>query len=206
MCKTKLVKQLDCDVAGHELLTLCHTDKSSGTPAITVMFEINGKEVCMELDTGAAVSVMSESECIRFFPSASFREANVNLVAYNGTPVDIKGVIDVDVRYYDQCYSLPLVIAKDAEKARMPTLLGRNWLQKIKIRWHEVMCMKSVRKSVPVTEMYSEVFEPGYGAIKGFKASIKLKEGVTPVFCKARPVPYALREQVEQELLNMEKA
>lgn len=74
-------------------------------------------------------------------------------------------MLNVEARYNDQCYSPPMVIVKDAEEARMPTLLGRNWLSKIKIRWHEVMSMKIVTKAVPLTEKYKQVFEPGYGAI-----------------------------------------
>ncbi|XP_040061407.1 uncharacterized protein K02A2.6-like [Ixodes scapularis] len=50
------------------------------------------------------------------------------------------------------------------------------------------------------------MFEPGYGAIKRFKGSLRLKADANPVFCKARPVPYALREQVEKELADLEKA
>lgn len=179
MCKTKVVEQLHCDAAENELLTLCHTDQNSGTPAITVMLEVNGKKVCMEFDRGAAVSVMPESECAWLFPSACFREANVNLIAYNGTPVEIKGTTDVNVRCYEHRYSLPLVIAKDAGRARIPTLRCRNRLNKNKIRWHEVTHIQHVPNSVTVTETYSEVFEPGYGSMKSFKASVKLKEGVT---------------------------
>nr|XP_037270387.1 uncharacterized protein K02A2.6-like [Rhipicephalus microplus] len=88
----------------------------------------------------------------------------------------------------------------------MPTLFGRNWMNEIKIRWHEVMQVKALTKETPLTDKYREVFEPGYGAIRGFKASIVVKENASLVFCKARSVPYALREQVEQELANLEKA
>jgi len=38
----------------------------------------------------------------------------------------------------------------------------------------------------------------GFG-IKGFKGSLKRKEGAKPVFIKDRPVPYSLAEKVEKE-------
>lgn len=167
---------------------------------------INGIKIPMELDTGAAVSVMCETECLKHFPDASFRETDVGLVTYKGTSVTVKGIMDVDVKYQSQHVRLPLVIAKDSTGARMPTLLGREWLTEIKLHWPNVVRVQNVREKKQLTDKYREVFQPGYGAIKGFHASIVLKIGATPVFCKARPVPYALREQVEQELLNMEKA
>ena len=42
-----------------------------------------------------------------------------------------------------------------------------------------------------------------YGSgIKGFKGSLKLKEGVKPVFMKDRPVPYSLVEKVEKSMIG----
>ncbi|CAN7940223.1 unnamed protein product, partial [Ixodes hexagonus] len=150
-------------------------NQSSGTPAIVITVSLNGKKVPMELVTGAAVSVMSETECAKHFPHASFRKANVKLVTYNGTPVVIKGIVDVEVCYHDQCLQLPLVIAKETEGARMPTLFGRDWLSKIKIGWHEVVQVKALAaETIPLTEKYRHVFEPWYGEIKGFKASIRM--------------------------------
>ena len=61
---------------------------------------------------------------------------------------------------------------------------------------------------VPVVEdilaKYEALFEKGYGRIKLYKASIKVREGAQPLFLKARPVPYALKEKVEQELQRLE--
>lgn len=39
-----------------------------------------------------------------------------------------------------------------------------------------------------------------------FTASLKLKEGATPCFCRARLVPFALKEAPEQELDKLEEA
>ena len=48
------------------------------------------------------------------------------------------------------------------------------------------------------------LFEKGYGHIKLYKASIQVREGAQPLFLKARPVSYALKEKVKQELQRLE--
>ncbi|EEC02740.1 hypothetical protein IscW_ISCW002096, partial [Ixodes scapularis] len=150
-------------------------NQNLGTPAMVITVLLNGKKVLTELDTRAAVSVMSETECAKHFPHASIRKANVKLVTCIGTPVAIKEIVDVEVHYHDQCFHFPLVIAKKSEGARMPTLFGRDWLSKIKIRWHEVVQVKALAaEMIPLTEKYRHVFEPAYGKIRGFKASIRM--------------------------------
>ena len=44
------------------------------------------------------------------------------------------------------------------------------------------------------------VFEEGQGKLVGYKAKITLDPQATPRFCKARPMPYALKAKVEEEL------
>ena len=36
--------------------------------------------------------------------------------------------------------------------------------------------------------------------MKGVKVHVHMQEGTEPVFCKAKPVPYALRDRIEGEL------
>ncbi|XP_054257498.1 uncharacterized protein K02A2.6-like [Macrosteles quadrilineatus] len=53
---------------------------------------------------------------------------------------------------------------------------------------------------------YSRVQRPNerkLGSIKGVKTHIILKDGAVPKFCKFRPVPFALRKQVEEEIDKM---
>ena len=52
--------------------------------------------------------------------------------------------------------------------------------------------------------MYAEVFKPELGTVKGVTAKLHLKENATPVFQRARSVPYAFRSAVEEELKRME--
>lgn len=55
-----------------------------------------------------------------------------------------------------------------------------------------------------ITSRYTTLFASGYGHLKQFKASIKLQDHVQPIFLKARPVPYAVKDKVEQELQRLE--
>ena len=43
------------------------------------------------------------------------------------------------------------------------------------------------------------------GTVTGMKARLPLQDGATPVFVKARPVPYSLKDRVADELGRLEK-
>ena len=65
--------------------------------------------------------------------------------------------------------------------------------------------MSKVDAMSDVLGRHKMVFVKGLGTIKGFKADIKLQDGAKPIVCKARPVPYALCQKVEEELDRLEK-
>ncbi|XP_054260272.1 uncharacterized protein K02A2.6-like [Macrosteles quadrilineatus] len=69
-----------------------------------------------------------------------------------------------------------------------------NLTGKVSIEPNEVKALK---------QKYVSVFRGGPGEIKDVEARIVLKENYIPKFCKYRPVPYALRTSVEQEIDRM---
>ena len=83
-------------------------------------------------------------------------------------------------------------------------LLGRNWLEKLDLDWSTIFKVSHVPAVEDILAKYEALFEKGYGHIKLYKASIQVREGAQPLFLKARPVPYALKEKVEQELQRLE--
>ena len=50
------------------------------------------------------------------------------------------------------------------------------------------------------------MFKEGLGTLQGAKAKIHVDPTATPMFHKARPVLYALREKIEQDLERLERA
>ena len=96
---------------------------------------------------------------------------------------------------------LPLIVVDGDD----PPLPGRNWLEQLKLHWRNVF---HVRKADTLSDFLSRdkmVFYKGRGTIKGFKADIKLQGGAIPIFRKARLFPYALRQNVEEELDRLKK-
>ena len=49
------------------------------------------------------------------------------------------------------------------------------------------------------------MFDGGLGTIKGVTAHLKLKANATPKFFKPRPVPFALKEKIAEELKRLER-
>ena len=105
------------------------------------------------------------------------------------------GSTDVQVSYEGQTAQLPLVVVK----GEGPTLLGRNWLSKIRLNWSKIHHTSSPGLSELLSK-YDEIFQEGLGTLKGYEAKIEVDPEATPRFCKARTLPYSMRHRVEEEL------
>ena len=128
------------------------------------------------------------------------RSTKIKLKAYNGVRIPVCGEVHLPVVYEQQELVLPLIVV-DGDG---PPLLGRNWLEQLKLNWNSIFHVNKADTLSDVLNRHKNVFDKRLGTIKGFKADIKLQDSAKPVFCKARPVPYALRQKVEEELDRLE--
>ena len=64
---------------------------------------------------------------------------------------------------------------------------------------------QEARKGLHTTlQSYPNVFKSVQGTIKGITAKLEMKNDAQPKFCRARPVPYALQEAIEEEYHPLE--
>ncbi|KAL0147462.1 hypothetical protein M9458_057225, partial [Cirrhinus mrigala] len=197
-------EESDTGLANLEIYSL----QSDLKQAIWLTPQINGKIIRMELDTGSAVSVMSQNEFERNFENAKLKPSPVKLKTYTGEPILPIGVMPVTVEYNDQCSKLDLYIVQ----TEGPALWGRDWLRKLRLDWKSIKSLQvtvpdglsTQRKLEKVLDCAAKVFQPGMGTLKHIKGKITLKEDTVPKFHKACPVPYAIRQKVEIELDRLE--
>ena len=151
---------------------------------IMVGMKWNGKEVGMEVDTGAAVSVMSLSQ-YQDINGGRLRETKLQLRTYTGEVVRPVGVGEVHVNYRNQVMKLPVTVLD----GKVPTLLGRDWLDKLKLDWAELFPVKihKLEVDVRVEQMkakYPEVFSGKLGCLKNFEVHIPIADDVQPIYVK----------------------
>ena len=94
-----------------------------------VELTLNGKKTLMELDTGAAVSVISTQRKAQMFPQSKLMNCTLTLTTYRGELLEVVGQILVEVKHGRQVKQLPLYVVK----GNGPSLMVRNWLQHIKL-------------------------------------------------------------------------
>ena len=98
--------------------------KSSKSKPIAVSVDIEGQEVTMEVDTGAALSIISEETLQQLWPDWQLTPTQVRLQSYSGEAIQVLGSKMVQVQYKHQVARLPLLVVKGAG----PSPFGRNLL------------------------------------------------------------------------------
>ena len=115
----------------------------------------------------------------------------------------VLGAVMVPVKYGSQQKKLNALIAEGGG----PNLLGRDWLEEIRLHWETIFQIASANPRSAFHEAlskYPDVFAEGMGTLKGVKAKIYVDQNAEPEYIKARAVPYALRTNVELERLERE--
>ena len=174
--------------------------RKSDAPPILVKVKLDDCPVDMEVDTGAAISLMSESTFNTLWPRRSLQPSSVRLQAYLKETIPVVGCTCINVDYNGQLCELPLVVVGGSG----PALLGRDWLTHIQLDWRQINQVHNA-SLLAVLARYPGVFQEGLGTLKGFKAKIYVDPATPPKFNPARSVPFALRDKVEKELERLQK-
>ena len=206
--------------AEYQLDSVAEVGHDPGEGAADPIFggvHINDQELLMELDTGAKMVVIPEKIWKDKWPELSLSSCDVRLSTYDGTIVLILGEAFVSVNYSGKCIDLRAIVVKSGKHA----LLGRGWLHAFRPHWMNSIhllhpSLKSVNvepseknvehaENLDAVRDFAEVLDERLGCISGCEATIHLQDGAVPKCIPARPVPYALRSKVDNELDRLER-
>ena len=177
------------------------TAKNSSSTPIRVQMQVAGQVLTMEVDTGAAVSILPETVYRKKFPQGRLHPSTVVLKTYTGETMKVVGTFSAQVQYKEQgpCELDLYVVAGSG-----PCLLGRSWLRKIRLDWHSIATVSSGKDIQDILDEYKDVFADELGTMKHCKAKLSVARDAQPKFYRARPVPFALRGKVEEALSRLE--
>ena len=106
--------------------------ESRGTahsPPIKVDVKLDDCVVKMEVDTGATMTILSETTFQGLWSGRDLQPSQVRLQAYTKEPIPVVGCCKVNTEYNGQSAQLSLLIVGGSG----PTLLGRDWPSQIRL-------------------------------------------------------------------------
>lgn len=173
---------------------------------VSMCLNVQNRDLLMEIDTGSALSCISKQTYDTMFSDIPLLNCDLSLVLYDGTKVRPIGYCEVKVTYHNLTKVLDLYVINNG----CTTLLGRQWLAEMHIDLpkFQVNAVNKVEPDMSNTvnklfSSYAELFDGRLGRFTGGRARLHVREGAVPVYCRARPLPYALRERVDAELDTM---
>ena len=191
-----------------------HVDNVSDSSRPIVKVRINDRYLNLELDTGSSVSCISRHNFDKLNLSGCvLTKCDRTLIVANGQVVSTLHKTSVMVKFRDMRRKLNLyVVCSD-----FPTLFGRDWIvaffgenwlsRLLTVDVHQVQSVSDdVRRQEFLESIQnSEIFRPELGDVKGYEATLDLKEDHRPKFCSARKVPFAVKDLLGKELDRLEQ-
>ena len=180
-------------------------DGSKSVHPITVDMTIKGSLLKMEIDTGAAVSIISKATYQNMFSEVPLNTVPLRLRTYTGEHIPVVGEMITQVQYGSQAKELGLIVVQ----GEGPSLFGRNWLEHFQLDWKTIglATLETSQARVDVLlKKYNDVFAEGLGTMKHFQATLRVCPGTTPVFHRPRPIPFAVKDAVDKELERLQQA
>ena len=173
---------------------------------------VAGLLMSMEVDCGAAVSVVCWSTYSKKLNHIPLEKCNKKLAVINDSSLKVEGQLAILVELNGQAQTVSLIVLRSVNE--FVPLLGRDWLDVFFPGWRNTfgdtcqvnqLAVTADQVLADVESKFANVFDKSLATpIKGFEADLVLKDD-TPIFKKAYDVPLRLRDQVCQHLESLEK-
>ena len=180
-----------------EELPLYCFNENNESQEFSVSLKISDVIAKCQIDTGSGVSCISEKLYRDKFWNLRLVKTNKRFLAYDGKIVCPLGFFRSNVYLNKVKRNLDFFVIANGG----PPLVGRDFLKAFNYKFLPFNFMEDKFKLQQILEKYDDVLSDKLGKFTKGLASIKLKDiNSTPKFCKARQIPFAIREQVEHEI------
>lgn len=192
--RNRIVKQNFIEMVEHEEKLFSINSVNSVDP-IFLSIKLNNREVKAELDSGAAISCISYKDYIQWFSFVPLSKALISLVNYNGSKFRPLGKVILEVQFNNKCESIEIYVIK----SHCAPLLGRNFMKKFRVDFtiNKITMSNDIKL---LLQKFPKVFSRMLGSFTKRRIKLNLVEVVPPHYFPPRPLPFSLKEKVENEL------
>lgn len=169
-----------------------------------VPVKLDGVDMEIECDSGSPCIIIPFTLFRRLSNQEKLRPCKIPFKNYDGSRIEqIVGEYDAFVTHRGATKKIPIVVSK----TNSPPLLGRSFLRSFGFK----LTINSIRDdtvstiSSQIKSDFSEVFDNNLGAFTQHKISISIDQNAKPVFFKPRPVPFAWKSKIENQLRDLVK-
>ena len=169
--------------------------------AYKIGVKLDGGNVSMEIDTGSGVPLLSRKDFESIDGDVrSLKPSKLILRGYSGGTIGCLGEKTMKVEMGDQEKETVVCVVDGVG----PSLMGRDLISIFKLPWENIFKVNS-EGCQELFQKYSELFDDSkIGMIKGVKVQLHVSDS-TPIFRKARPVPYTIRTKYKETLDKLEQ-
>ncbi|XP_043287520.1 uncharacterized protein K02A2.6-like [Venturia canescens] len=161
---------------------------------------VEDSKIKFEIDSGAGRSIIPEKIYKQFLNRCVLEKTSARLKMYDGTVLVPSGQINVRISNKKCKVQSQLIVVKEGCRP----LLGRDLMKPLGFYIASINCISTESEVKEIIKQYTELFDGKLGKYKYEKIKIKLQQDVAPKFFKPRPVPLAMKKQLEEELKRLE--
>jgi hypothetical protein len=138
----------------------------------------------MGIDSGAGVSILTESEFKRISErdcALALSHSKVRIRGFDNRHIPVLGEASVSVKFGSREALLPVVVVKGPGR----NLMGRSWFKALGVKMSQESSVNEIEE---------------FNSVPNFEVNLELNDGAQPVFRKARSLPFALLDKVNEKL------
>lgn len=158
---------------------------------------LGNQDLTMELDSGSGSCVISDKLYKERFSKYKLQKCNIRMCLYNGHKISPSGYFTIEAIFNKTIKIIKIFVIKNGG----PPLLGRDFMSAFNLVITTKLNSISFDSNINnLLEKFPDLWSDDLGSFNRFKVRLQVKESSIPKYFKPRPVPFALKGKVEEEL------